>query len=330
MFILIDMTDVCMPKHHIESVIPENFAGERLDKVLAVLWGEFSRAQLTRWIRDGSALLDGNKVKPNTKVEGNEKIKLQAAVAPDADWHVAQEVPFTVLYEDVDFLVIDKPAGVVVHPGAGNVDATLVNGLLKYFPRLLSIPRLGIVHRLDKDTSGVMVVAASDLGHNRLTSAIGKRLVDRDYLGVCEGCMERSYRIDRPIGRDYRDRTKQRVREDGRRAITQINPLHVYRKHTLLKAKLETGRTHQVRVHLSSLNYPLVGDKRYGANSRLPALPSSDLVDVVRGFQRQALHARRLGFQHPKTDEYVAFESPIPADMSRLIDALTVDAELGQ
>ena len=330
MFILIDITDVCMPKHHIESVIPENFAGERLDKVLAVLWGTFSRAQLTRWIRDGSLLLDGHKVKPNTKVDGSEKIVLQAEVAPDADWHVPQEVPFTVLCEDADFLVIDKPAGVVVHPGAGNKDATLVNGLIKHFPRLLGIPRLGIVHRLDKDTSGVMVVAASDLGHTRLTSAIGKRLVERVYLGVCEGRVERSHRIDRPIGRDYRDRTKQRIREDGRQAITHISPLNVYRAHTLIKAKLETGRTHQVRVHLSSLKYPLVGDKRYGANSRLPSLPSNDLVDVVRDFRRQALHARQLGFRHPKTDEYVTFESPIPTDMSRLIAALTLDAKLAQ
>ena len=326
MFILIDITYVCMPEYHLESVIPRKYAGDRLDKVLALLWTEFSRAQLTRWIRDGSVRVDGKVVKANTIVDGSEKVVLQAAVAPDANWHIAQDVPFSVLYEDKDILVIDKPAGVVVHPGAGNPDKTLINGLITHFPQIRAIPRLGIVHRLDKETSGIMVVAASELAHTRLTSEIGNRRVDRVYIGVCEGRIDRTYRIDRPIGRDFRDRTRQRVRADGRRAVTYINPLNVYRNHTLIKAKLETGRTHQVRVHLASLKYPLVGDKRYGANYRLPSFPSTELVDVIRGFQRQALHARRLGFQHPESGDYVEFECPLPADLTQLITTLEADS----
>lgn len=314
-------------RHEFDLSIPEKFAGSRLDKALACMCGEFSRAQLTRWIRDGSILVDGRQTKPNTTVEGAERVVLRAPGARQEDWHEPQSVDFEVVFEDPDIIVVDKPPGLVVHPGAGNPDGTLVNGLLHRRGDLADLPRGGIVHRLDKNTSGLLVVAASDRAHRVLTAAIADRSVGRYYAAVCEGRLERPFTIDKPIGRDSRDRTRQRVRDDGRPAITRVRPLERYRAHSLVEARLETGRTHQVRVHMASLGHPLVGDRRYGARGRLPKAPSDGLIAEIRGFARQALHARRLTFEHPTTGAALEFESPIPADMQALVDALRQDEQ---
>ena len=313
-------------RHVLEGRVPERCAGERFDRVSAKLFQDFSRGQLTAWIRAGSLLIDDRVEKPAHRVLGGETLKLNTEVEQRAGWHVPQPVPFEVVYEDDHILVVDKPAGVVVHPGAGNPDRTLVNGLLAYRSSLAALPRAGIVHRLDKQTSGLMVVAASDRALNALTRAISARDVDRSYLAVVEGVMVAGRDVDLAIGRDPLRRTRQRVRDDGRAALTHVGVDKRYRAHTTVHAKLETGRTHQVRVHMNAIGHPLVGDKRYGARGRLPKQPSEVLARVVRQFPRHALHARALGFAHPVTGQTLAFESPLPCDIAELIEALESDA----
>jgi 23S rRNA pseudouridine1911/1915/1917 synthase len=302
-------------------------AGERADRAAAALLPAHSRTNLSRWIRGGELTVDGRTVKPNHRLGGGERLSLDARLTLGDNWSEAQHVPFRVLYEDEHVLVVDKPAGVVVHPGAGNRDHTLVNGLLERRPELRSLPRAGVVHRLDKDTSGVMVIAASPLAHRRLVAAIQAREVARDYLAVAEGRMVAGLDIDRPIGRHPTIRTRQAVRADGRPALTRVRVRARFRSHTLLDASLATGRTHQIRVHLAAIGHPLAGDRRYGARGRLPAGAADELVAAVQAFARQALHARRLAFRHPATQEEQVFEAPVPADLAQLIDLLERDAE---
>ncbi|MDH3642008.1 MAG: 23S rRNA pseudouridine(1911/1915/1917) synthase RluD [Gammaproteobacteria bacterium] len=308
-----------------QSTVPPELAGERVDKAAAVLFDEFSRAALTGWIQAGALTVDGSQVKPRIKVLGGELLVLKARIEPREDWQAAESVPFDVVYEDDDLLVINKPAGVVVHPGAGNPSGTLVNGLLAHRRALELMPRAGIVHRLDKDTSGLLLVAADLTAHKRLVDALQARKITRAYLALVEGVMVGGRDIDRPIGRDPVRRTLQRVRDDGRPALTRVRVADRYRSHTLIRAELETGRTHQIRVHMSSIGHPLVGDSRYGARGRIPPGADTRLIDVIRGFDRQALHAERLAFDHPRSGEAVSFQAPIPADMAALILALKAD-----
>lgn len=310
-----------------QSTVPPELAGERVDKAAAVLFDEFSRAALTGWIQAGALTVDGLQVKPKVKLLGGELLVLNAQIEPREDWQAAEPVPFEVIYEDDHLLVVDKPAGVVVHPGAGNPSGTLVNGLLAHRRSLELMPRAGIVHRLDKDTSGLLLVAADLAAHKRLVDALQAREITRAYLALVEGVMVGGRDIDRPIGRDPVRRTLQRVREDGRPALTRVRVADRYRSHTLIRAELETGRTHQIRVHMSSIGHPLVGDSRYGARGRIPPGADARLIDVIRGFSRQALHAQRLAFAHPRSGEAMSFEAPIPADMAALILALKADAD---
>ena len=229
------------------------------------------------------------------------------------------------MYEDQDLLIVDKPRGLVVHPGAGNLTGTLVNGLINRRAELAQLPRAGIVHRLDKDTTGLMVVAANNKALKILTRSIAKHDVDRRYVAICEGILRKRRRLDMAIGRDFRDRTRQRVRDDGRDAVTRVKPIETFRGHTAVEAFLETGRTHQVRVHLAAIGHPLVGDRRYGARGRLPKQPTEKLVDAVRSFDRQALHAAGLAFSHPSSDKWVEFESELPSDMQLLVETLRQD-----
>ncbi len=303
-------------------------AGERADKVAALLFDEFSRAVLSRWLGEGALKVDGAVVKPKTKLIGGERLELDVLAEPAADWASGQPVEFGVLHEDDDLLVVIKPAGLVVHPGAGNPDGTLVNGLLQHRPALANLPRAGIIHRLDKDTSGLLVVAASREAHTQLVRDLQNRDIERRYLAVCEGRMVAGRDIDTPIGRDPRSRTRQAVREDGKPALTRVRVQERYRVHTLIEAQLATGRTHQIRVHLASLGHPLVGDRRYGARGRLPPGAASDLITHLRSFPRQALHAWMLGLNHPASGEALEFSAPIPDDLSRLIEALRVDREV--
>ncbi|MBH81918.1 MAG: 23S rRNA pseudouridine(1911/1915/1917) synthase RluD [Gammaproteobacteria bacterium] len=310
-----------------KATVPPDLAGERVDKAAAVLFDDFSRAVLATWISDGSLMVDGAQVKPKARLLGGEELALNAQLTAREDWHAAQSVDFQVVFEDEDVLVVNKPPGVVVHPGAGNPDATLVNGLLAHRPQLAELPRAGIVHRLDKDTSGLLLVAGSLTAHHRLVQDLQQRLVTRRYHALVEGVMIAGTDIDSPIGRDPRRRTKQRVRPDGRPAQTRVRVVERFRNHTLVGALLMTGRTHQIRVHLSSVGHPLVGDTRYGARGRLPAAPSKALVEVVRAFSRQALHAEHLAFNHPRTRQTCAFDASWPGDFVALVAALREDRE---
>ncbi len=305
--------------------VPPELAGERADKAAAVIFDEFSRAVLSRWMSDGALTVDGAVIKPRTRLNGGEIFSLDAVDLPVEDWATGQHVEFQILHEDDDLIVVNKPAGLVVHPGAGNPDLTLVNGLLEHRPALARLPRAGIIHRLDKDTSGLLVVAASLQAHNRLVQDLQARSIQRRYLAITEGRMVAGRNIDAPIGRDPNNRTRQTIREDGRAALTRVRVQERYRVHTLVEAELATGRTHQIRVHLSSVGYPLVGDRRYGARGRLPPAAAAELVQALQSFPRQALHAWRLGLTHPATAEAVAFEAPLPEDMTELTDLLRQD-----
>ena len=314
-------------KLHRAVLVPAELAGERADKAAALLFDDFSRAVLSRWIAEGALTVDGQAVKPRQRLVGGETLTLDTDLLPREDWASAQAVDFEVIYDDEDLLVVDKPAGLVVHPGAGNPDGTLVNGLIDHRPELARQPRAGIIHRLDKDTSGLLVVAASSRAHTRLVRDLQQRLIQRIYAAVTEGRMVAGRDIEAPIGRDPRTRTRQRVREDGRPALTKVRVMERYRAHTLIEAELATGRTHQIRVHLASIGYPLVGDRRYGARGRLPPGACAELIDLLQHFPRQALHAWQLELTHPATGERLHFDSPLPADLKALIEALRADAE---
>lgn len=312
-------------RHSFSGFVPERCAGERLDRVAAELLADFSRSRLTAWIRDGKLTVDGRRERPAYRVLGGEPILLDVEVEAHG-LHAPEPVPFDVVHEDEHFLVVDKPAGVVVHPGAGNPSGTLVNGLIGHRPALAALPRAGLVHRLDKDTSGLLVVAASEAAHRSLVDAMANREIERVYLAVVEGVLTAGRDVELAVGRDPARRTRQRVREDGRPALTRVRVQGRYRAHTAVRATLGTGRTHQVRVHLSAIGHPLVGDRRYGARGRLPTHPSPELIEEIRAFGRQALHAHSLGFRHPASGVPLAFSSPAPTDIARLMAVLGADA----
>ncbi len=300
-------------------------AGQRVDKAAAVLLPEFSRTQLVAWVKDGSLTLDGRVVPAKQRVFGGERLTLDAPALKSARWDLPQSVRFDVLYEDEHLLIVDKPPGVVVHPGAGNPDHTLVNGLLRIRPALAALPRAGIVHRLDKDTSGLLIVAASTPALRALTAALARHDVSRRYRAVVEGVLTGGRTIDAPIGRDPSNRLRQRVASAGRPALTRVSVLERYRVHCLVAAELATGRTHQIRVHLASVGHPLVGDRRYGARARLPPRPSAELLATIRAFRRQALHAAELAFVHPVSGEMLNFATPMPPDLTNLTRLLEED-----
>lgn len=312
-----------------EAQVPPALAGLRLDRIAAELFEEHSRAELTRWIRAGELLVDGETAPAKRKLNGGEQLTLSGTPRELPDWQAAQALEFEVLYADADVAVINKPAGLVVHPGAGQSDGTLVNGLLHRFaqadgedPRHLA--RAGVVHRLDKDTSGLMVVGRNTQAILGLTEAMAAREVRREYLAIVEGVPTGGFDVDAPIGRDPRHRTRQAVVEDGKNALTHVRIVERFAAHTLVLAQLETGRTHQIRVHLSFRGFPLVGDVRYGAKRRLPTRASDALINALQRFPRQALHAARLGFVHPGQEHTgpMEFEAAVPDDMQQLLTLL--------
>ena len=309
-----------------DKIVPAEYAGERLDRAAALLFDDYSRVELTRWISAGELTIDGQTAKPKVRVLGGEVLALSGQRTLREAWQEAQPIALNLLYEDEHMLVINKPVGLVVHPGAGNPSGTLVNGLLHHRESLSRLPRAGVVHRLDKDTSGVMVIAASELAQLRLTRMIQGRKVHREYVCVCEGRMVAGQDVDKPIGRDPHVRTRQAVRDDGKPAFTEFRVRERFRAHTLVDAKLHTGRTHQIRVHMQSIGYPLVGDRRYGARGRLPPGASTELIALVHGFGRQALHAGHLEFDHPITKEPMSFDAPWADDFVTLVEGLRDDA----
>ena len=308
-----------------QAVVPDSAAGRRFDAVLAELFPEFSRSRLSEWIKSGDALLDGETARPRDTLRGGETVQVQVVL--ETQTHAApQDIPLNVLYEDDQVLVIDKPAGLVVHPGAGNPDGTLVNALLFRDPNLAAVPRAGVVHRLDKDTSGVMVVARTLQAQTALVEQLSARDVHRQYLAVVVGALVSGGTADAPIDRYPRDRLKMAVRDDGRDAVTHYRLRERFRAHTALECRLETGRTHQIRVHMAHLKSPIIGDPLYGGALKLPKGATDTLVAELRGFKRQALHAETLEFLHPVSGEPVRASAPVPEDLQRLMSALREDS----
>ncbi len=308
------------------ATIPDELAGRRLDQALAELFPDHSRSRLTAWVKAGDVLVDGAPAVPRQIVHGGEQVALDTAVQREVGAE-PEDIALDIRHEDADIIVVDKPAGLVVHPGAGNAAGTLQNALLHHDPALAGIPRGGIVHRLDKDTSGLMVVARSPRAHTALVAQLASREVHRQYLALVYGTMVAGGRVGAPIGRHPRDRLKQAVREDGRDAVTHYRVRERFRAMTLVECRLETGRTHQIRVHMAHVRHPLVGDPQYGGLLKLPKGASAALTEALRGFRRQALHAEQLAFVHPGTGEQVSFEAPLPADLQAVLAALRDDRQ---
>ena len=308
--------------------IGADLAGKRLDQAVAGLFPDYSRSRLQAWIKDGRVTLNGQTARQRDKVSLGDQVVLRALHEDQVECR-PQDIPLDIVYEDGQLLVINKPAGLVVHPAAGNPDGTLQNGLLFHDPSLVELPRAGIVHRLDKDTTGLMVVAKTPLSYQRLVAALTAREVKREYRALVVGRLNVAGTIDEPIGRHPSQRTRMAVNPLGKPAITHYQVLEKFRSHTLLKVNLETGRTHQIRVHMAYIRHPVFGDPVYGGRLQLPPRADDELKSLMRNFGRQALHARRLGLSHPLTERPMQWEAPLPLDMAELIEALRAHAHGG-
>ncbi|MFA6409925.1 MAG: 23S rRNA pseudouridine(1911/1915/1917) synthase RluD [Gammaproteobacteria bacterium] len=305
--------------------ISEELAGKRLDQAVSALFPDYSRTRLQEWIKSGELKVDGKTLEQREKVIAGQIIEINATVTSKENWQ-AQDLKLDVIYEDADILVINKPIGLVVHPAHGNYDNTLLNALLYYAPELASVPRAGIIHRLDKDTSGLLLVARNLESHTKLTRLLKDHNIEREYEAIVVGVMTSGGTVDAPIGRNPHKRLQMAVLEDSdeetKEAVTHYRVLERFSAHTRVKLQLETGRTHQIRVHLAHIGYPIVGDKTYGGRMKLPTGASAKLIETLRSFPRQALHACRLSFKHPRTGKKVEFKSPIPEDIKNLINLL--------
>jgi pseudouridine synthase, RluA family len=306
--------------------IPEEYAGQRLDQVLAELIPDYSRSRLQRWIRAGKVLVDFGFPRTRAKVRGGEQVAITVDAEP-ADTCVPQPIPLTIVHEDAALLVIDKPAGMVAHPAVGNREGTLQNALLYYAPELAALPRGGLVHRLDKDTTGLVVVARTLAAHKRLMEALEARRITREYRALVVGQVYASGRIEAPLGRHPVERKHMAVVAGGRRAVTHYRVVRRLRAHTLLDVRLETGRTHQIRVHMAHIRHPVFGDPLYGGRLRIPPGIEEHVAKRLRNFKRQALHARRLALEHPETGQPIEWHTPLPDDFLCLLDLLKQDAE---
>ena len=307
-----------------QGVVSPELSGKRLDQALARLFSDYSRSRLQTWIKEGRVQVDGRLRKAKEKVWAGEHITLQAMLQ-DSGGCEAEDIPLDLVYEDEHLLVVNKPAGLVVHPAAGNWSGTLQNALLHHDPELAKLPRAGIVHRLDKDTTGLMVVARSLPAHKRLVEALQARKIKREYMAVVNGLPTSGGTVDAPIGRHPVNRVRMAVVAGGKPARTHFRISERFRAHTLLDVQLESGRTHQIRVHMAYIHHPLVGDPVYGGRLKLPPAASEALRSLLRGFGRQALHARRLSLAHPLSGKEMAWESPVPQDLAALLDELRRD-----
>ena len=294
----------------VEILLPDTCAGMRFDQALASLFPEHSRSRLTAWLKAGRITLEGEASSASHKVWGGEKVTVTPLADPRVTSFRAQDIPIDVVYEDDHLIVINKPPGLVVHPGSGNWDGTLLNALLQHAPALEKIPRAGIVHRIDKDTSGLLVVAKTLIVQTALVRQLQDHSVSREYVTVVHGFVAHEGTVDAPIGRHKTQRTRMAVAPNGKPAITHYEPEEHLEKTTLLRCRLETGRTHQIRVHMQSIGHPIVGDPVYGGTRKTPV------------FARQALHAEKLALTHPATGRRRSWSARIPADMRKLIAAL--------
>ncbi len=297
------------------KIISPEYSGQRLDSVIAKLFPDFSRSKLKSWLDSGAIYInDVPLIKPSKKVNGGEEVKIlikeEKLISAEP-----QNIQFEVKHKSKDFLIVDKKAGMVVHPGAGNHQNTLLNALLFKFPELEKLPRAGIIHRLDKETSGLMIIASNQNSYKNLSEQISKRLVKRTYQAFAVGNISRSGKIEEPVGRHPRNRQKQAVTEKGKYALTRYSVLKKYGNYTHLEVNLETGRTHQIRVHMSHIGFPLIGDVLYGRKKRFAKSTNSDLREVIEKFPRQALHASNLAFKDIDSGNEVSFESSLPKDL---------------
>ncbi|MDQ7735375.1 23S rRNA pseudouridine(1911/1915/1917) synthase RluD [Halomonas sp. SpR1] len=306
--------------------VPATLAGARLDQAAAELFSDYSRERLKAWINAGELTVDGAPAKPKAKLHGHEVLALQATIEDDTRFE-AQDIALDIVYEDDTLMVINKAAGMVVHPAAGNPDGTLLNALLHHHPAIAEVPRAGIVHRLDKDTTGLMMVAKTLPAQTALVEQMQARSVSRQYDAVVIGKPVSGSTIDAPIGRHPKDRKRQAVTASGKPAITHFRVVERFRAHTHVRCKLETGRTHQIRVHMAHVRLPLIGDPMYGGRAKLPPGAAEPLKEILREFPRQALHARKLIFKHPVSGETLTFQADLPDDLLMLLDYLREDNE---
>jgi 23S rRNA pseudouridine1911/1915/1917 synthase len=317
-------------QEHIQlhAEVPESLDGERLDVVASSVFSQYSRSRLQQWIKSGHLTVDGEVLKPRDKIFAGQELKVDIVLETPDEAEKAQNIGIDIVYEDDSIIVINKPVGLVVHPGAGNANNTLMNALLYYCPQLTHVPRAGIVHRLDKDTSGLMVVAKTLDAHNSLVEQLHEREVNRQYYALVQGVMTAGGTVNAPIGRHRTNRQKQAVVESGgREAITHYRVVKKFRAHTLVRCQLETGRTHQIRVHMAHIRFPLLGDKLYAGRPRLPKAASPEMIEMLQQFPRQVLHAFKLGLVHPVTDQVCEWEIDLPDDIKGLLAVLKQDVK---
>ena len=318
-----------MAERELRTEIPPDLAGQRFDQILPGLFPGHSRSHLAGEVKAGRIRLDGREVPPRTRVLGGEVVDWQRSDAPVLGDR-PEAIDLAIVFEDDHLLVLHKPAGLVVHPGAGNPAGTLLNALLYRDPKLAQVPRAGIVHRLDKDTSGLLVVARSLPAQTALVAMLAARDIHRRYVAVVNGVPVAGGTVDAPLDRHPTDRLRRAVQEGGRPAITHYRVREKFRAHASLQCELESGRTHQIRVHMAHAGWPLVGDPLYGRGLKLPRAATPRLAEALRGFRRQALHAEHLAFAHPVTGEALAFDAEPPQDLRDLLDALREDAAAGE
>jgi len=308
-----------------ETIIPEDLAGLRLDQALAKLFPQYSRSRLKTWLDNKKIKVNDEYWQPKNKVSGNEKIIIEAKLEEETK-HCAESIKLEIIYEDDDIIIVNKPPGMVVHPAIGNRNNTLLNALLHHSPQLKELPRAGIVHRLDKDTSGLLMIAKTLEAHTNLVKQLQDRKILREYKTIVQGSLISGNTIDAPIGRHPRQRIKMAVVDmpnKGKPAITHYRIIERFQNYTYIKVKLETGRTHQIRVHMAHIHHPIVGDQAYGGRLKLPKGASAELIDALQQFKRQALHAYKLGLKHPLTGEFMSWEADIPEDMKILLSIIS-------
>ncbi|HIP67822.1 MAG TPA: 23S rRNA pseudouridine(1911/1915/1917) synthase RluD [Chromatiales bacterium] len=308
-----------MPEISEQTEIPESLAGKRLDQALAEMFPDYSRARLQSWVKQGQIRVNQKQWRCKDKVRGGEVVALNVEESIEQTEFEPEPVALDVLHEDESIIILNKPKGLVVHPASGNWSGTLLNGLLHRYPELGDLPRAGIVHRLDKNTTGVMVVARNLKSHKSLVDALQARSMGREYLALVQGALVAGGTIDAPIGRHPKDRKRMAVVNNGKEAVTHYLIAERFKDYTLLRVKLETGRTHQIRVHMSHTHHPIVGDPVYGGRLKLPREASEELMETLRGFRRQALHAETLTLIHPESGEPVSWSAPVPDDFQNLL-----------
>lgn len=307
-----------------EATVPDEWAGERVDQALVKLFPDYSRSRLQTWLKDGQILINGESKRAKDKILGGEQVRLQVVLVSENHWE-PENIPLNIIYEDEHLLVINKSAGMVVHPAAGNYNGTMLNALLHHAPELEAIPRAGIVHRLDKETSGLLVVARTLQSQKLLVEQLQARSFLREYDAIVNGLVTAGNTINQPIGRHRINRKRMAVDSNGKAAITHYRVNERYRLHTKLTVKLETGRTHQIRVHMAYVNHPLLGDPVYGGRFKIPPASDASFVETLKKFRRQALHARHLGLIHPATNEFIEWDVEVPQDMLDLQNLLRLD-----